>query len=261
MTLEYALIFANLALSSIVVGLMAFKGVYRQIPVFFACQCFDLASGIAGVMLYSKVGFCALYFHYVLGVWAIDFVVYFLILRELGKNLLRFNREPRPRAVLAVLLFAGIALPILALTAWSPVPARTPLSNFYYLSIRTDQVVTFAGLLALLLWSNLRGLRWPERELRVATGLAIDAFAWLVVSLLHARWRIGPVYDALDQAGQAADGVTLAYWLHGFWIERPAAEAAALGSRNGRTPDLQDTLRRTFGWIGIPKRLQGVFRA
>jgi hypothetical protein len=102
--------------------------------------------------------------------------------------------------------------------------------------MRANSVLQFAGMLSLILWSSLRKLDWPEHELRIATGLGISAFAWFVVALLHAQWDGGPVYHRLDQAGEVADLVVLAYWLHYFLISAPREdrERNSAEERDGR---------------------------
>jgi hypothetical protein len=168
--LDTALSLAYIALASVLAGLMAVKRVFRPTPVFFAFVCFDLVSSAAGLAMLHHAGFSESYLHFYLLYLAVNFLLYFRVLAELGKNLLRFNRVSRPYGMLAVLLFAAAAVPLCALSKWTAVPGRSPFSNGYYLAMRAGEALTFAGFLALISWSSLRKFRWPERELRIATG-------------------------------------------------------------------------------------------
>ncbi len=225
MPLDVVLAIVCQAFVAVVLGVFAFKGLFRQLPVFFASMCFDLGVSGLGLAIYLLAKSPARYDLYGCFAYPIDLLCYFLILRELGIKILRFNREPRPQAVVGVLLFSAILLPFMGMTAWNTVPGRSLSWNVLCLEIRAYDLLTFAGVLALLMWSSLRRLRWPERELRIATGLACDTFVWFLIALLQARWNVGPVYAALYEAGQVADILMLAYWLHGFWAE-PSRQAA-----------------------------------
>jgi hypothetical protein len=218
MTLDSALSVANIGLASVLVALMALRRVFRPSPVFFAYVCFDLVFTAAALAIYLRSGPSAWYLYVFLFAFAGDLLLYFWVLAELGKNLLRFNRESRPHWQLAVLFFTVTAVLIGALARWAATPGRSLLGNVCFLLMRADGALEFAGFLALILWSSLRKLRWHERELRIATGLGFTSFVWFLISLLQFQWSTGPVYFWLYQAGQAADLMTLAYWLHYFWI-------------------------------------------
>jgi hypothetical protein len=238
MTLDSALSLANIGLSFVLVALMALRRVFRPSPVFFAYICFDLVFGAAALAIYLRSGPSAWYWYVFLLAFAGDLLLFFLVLAELGRNLLRYNRESRPHWQLAVLFLAVTAVLIGALAGWAATPGRSLLGNVCFLLMRADGALEFAGFLALILWSSLRKLRWPERELRIATGLGFSAFVWFLISLLQFQWSSGPVYYWLYQAGQIADLMTLAYWLHYFWIADRGSlahnEDAEPGNRRGR---------------------------
>lgn len=219
MTLDVALSVAYLGIASLLVTTMAGKRVFRSSPAFFAYVCFNLVSSAAALMIYHYCGFSLCYRLFYLFPIVIDSLLYFLVMVELGKNLLLFNRESSPLWQGAVWLFLFASVLIFALSRWVPIPGSSALSNAYFLCIRANEFLQFAGFLALIAWSSLRKLLWPDRELRVATGFGLSAFVWFIVSLLHSQWSSGPVYHRLDQVGGAANLVMLAYWLHYFWIE------------------------------------------
>jgi hypothetical protein len=218
MTLETALILAYLLLASAVLAAMAVKRAFYSSPIFFAYICFDLGSTAIAFAIYHLLGVTEAYLGFFLFALAVDCLLCFCVFAELGKNLLRSNRESRPHWNLAVLLFATSSLMVSAVARLTAAPSgRSPLANLCFLEIRADGALEFAGFLALISWSSLRKLHWPERQLRIATGFGFATFAWFLISLLQSQWNSGPIYYGLYEAGQAAGLVTLAYWLHYFW--------------------------------------------
>jgi hypothetical protein len=216
--LDVALSLANMGLTTSLVAVMASKRILRTLPLFFTYLCFDLGCGVAGLAIYHASGYSTFYLRFFFVTAVVDFLFYFCVLAEICKNLLRFNRESRPHWDLAGWSLLGASVLVFTLSRWADAPGRSPLSNIYFLVMRIDEHLQFAGFLALITWSALRKFRWPDREFHVATGLGFTVFIVFLVSLLHSQWSSGPVYHALDQAAQAADSMTMAYWLYYFWI-------------------------------------------
>jgi hypothetical protein len=241
MSLDLALALAYMLLASALLAAMAGKRIFRSAPVFFAYLCFDLASTAAALAISRSSGFSAGYLRFFLFAYAGDLLLYLCALAELGKNLLRFNRNSHPHWEVAVLLFAGAAVVTGVLSRWAVTPGRSWLANACFLGLRIDGDLHFAGFLALAGWSGLRKFRWPEREWRIANGFGFVAFVWFLVSLLQYEWSTGPVYQVLGRTTGVSTMVALGYWLNYFWIEaerEPAARAAAAG------PDLASNRNR-----------------
>jgi hypothetical protein len=240
MGLDSALSLVFIGLSSALVALMASRRVFRSLPLFFTYVCFDLGTCAAGLMIYHCSGASIWYWRTFLFQLTGDSLIYFCVLVEMGKNLLRFNRESRLHGALAVVLFAGAAVAIGALAKWTVAPGRSLLLNICFFGMRVNGDLQFAGFLALAGWSGLRKLHWPDRELRIATGFGFIAFVWFLISILHSQWSTGPVYYWIYQAGEAAGSITVAYWLHSFWFESGAqvsARDAYLAREGRRGPD------------------------
>lgn len=225
MTLEFALCFFANFLDLCLVALLAHKRTFRVLPVFFTSICLELGSGVVGLTMYHFSGFSEWYLRYFLVEIPVDCLLYFCVLVELGKSLLPFNGKSRARWILAGALFGGTVMLTGALSQWAAAPGRSALSNGCLLGLRIECVLQFAGFLALAGWSGLRDLRWPERQLRIACGFGFCTFVWFLVSLLEFRWNTGPAYHRLSEVEQTASLVTLAYWLHGFWLEPDEAGA------------------------------------
>lgn len=219
LTVDVALSLADIIFAAALLATMTARRVYLSAPVFVLYIGLDLVSTAVGLAIYQHSGFPGWYEFFVLFSFLADALVSVGFMVELGRNLLRFNREFRPHWDVAIWLFVFAAFLIFSLSRWSDFPGRSWSSNVYVLGMRAVEVFQFAGFLALVSWSTVRKLRWPDRELRIATGFGISAFGWFVVALLHSQWVAGPAYHLLDQLGDAADLVAMGYWLHYFWLD------------------------------------------
>lgn len=218
MSLDIALTLVYIGFCAAVVAAMASKRIFLVSPIFFAYLCFEFVSTICALAVYQHAGPSVWYLRVFL-TWLIgNGLLYFCALAEIGNNLLGSNGKSSPRWALAVLLFAAASVLVLVLARWTDAPGRSPLSNLCFVGMRADGALEFAGFLALVSWSNLRKLQWPQRELHIATGFGFLTFASFLLSILLFQWNTGPVYYGIYEAGQAADLIVLAYWLRYFWI-------------------------------------------
>lgn len=240
MTLDIALTFVALGLVSALLAVLAGKRIYRTSPVFFSYMSYYLVGGTGGLLAFRY--FAGGYLQLVLIEAAIDFLLYFCVLVELGKNVLRCNRASQSLQGVAVLVFVFVSILLCSLSSWAAVPGRSFLSNVYVFTMRANDTLQFAGFLALVLWSSLRKFHWPGPELRIVTGLGISTFVWFVVAILHARITAGMEYHRLDQFGQAVYLAVLAYWLHYFWIKADGVIAVRdPGAHSGKSLDRNRT--------------------
>lgn len=243
MSLDIALTLLYVSLSAALVVAMATKRIFLISPIFFTYLCFQSLSALGGMALYNWVGPSSSYLWFYL-VWLVgNCLLYFCVLAEVGKNLLASNGKSSPHWGLAVLLFAGASVLVLAVARWTDDTGRSPLSNLIFIGLRTDGALEFAGFLALVSWSHLRKLHWPQRELHIATGCGFLTFASFLMSILLYQWSTGPVYYGLYDAGQTADSIVLAYWLRYFWIvdrglpaHRRIADSESRSRRDDREP-------------------------
>lgn len=218
MTLDIALTLVYIGLAAALVVAMASKRIFLVSPVFFAYLCFEFVAAVAGLAVYDCTGLSIWYWCFFLVWLVVNCLLYFCVLAEIGKNLLCSNGKSLPRWSLAVLLFAAAETVIALLARWTDAPGRSPLANLCFVTMRADGALEFAGFLALAAWSTLRKLRWPDRELHIATGFGFLTFVWFLISLLEFQWNTGQIYQGLYEVGEFADAITLAYWLRYFWI-------------------------------------------
>lgn len=218
MNLDIALSLIYIGLSAAVVAAMASKRIFLISPYFFSFLCFEFLSAVVGLAVYDYTGLSIWYWCFFLAWLAGNSLLYFCTLAEIGKNLLCSNGKSLPRWPLAVFLFAGASVLVLAVARWTDAPGRSALSNLCFVGLRANGALEFAGFLALVSWSSFRKLHWPQRELHIATGCGFLTFASFLVSILLFQWNTGPVYYGIYEAGQGAELMVLAYWLRYFWI-------------------------------------------
>lgn len=248
-SLDAAVNLAFLVLLSALLAVLASKFVFRTSPIFFAYVTFNLlVSGFAAMLVERYLP--GWYLHFYIFIIVADFIINLYVLAELGKNVLHFNGAESSYWEVACFLFLLAAVGIFSHTEWAVLPHRSLLSDFYYLAMRVSEVLAFAAFLAFMGWSTLRGLRWPDRELHIATGFGFLNLAWFAVCILHTQWSEGEAYHRLDQAGGLADLIVLAYWLHYFFVGAGGEAAVqAANAASGKDRDHEDggpTRRRGF---------------
>ncbi len=224
MTMDTVMPLAASAVDAALLVLLVSQRTYRTLPAFFSYQAWCLCSGVAGFVvlrffLRDYVGF------YLLNITG-DALFQLAVLLELGRVVLRHNRVAAPRRTVLLLLLMTAILMIWSLAKWT-LPEHLPQPIL--LAIRMRQlfsVLQFASLLALVWLSTLRGLRWPERALQVATGLGFYFLIDLAVIILHTHQSFGHQYVSLDYVASFSYLGVLAYWVFCFaHSERDRREA------------------------------------
>ncbi len=214
MTMDTAMLLAASAADAALLVLLVSQRAYRTLPAFFLYQVWCLCSGIAGFVvlrsfLRDYAGF------YLLNITG-DALFQFAVLVELGRVVLRHNRVGDPRRSVLLLLLMTAILMIWSLARWT-LPADLPQPIFLAMRMRQlFSVLQFASLLALVWLSTLRGLRWPERALQVATGLGFYFLIDLAVMILHTHQSFGHQYVSLDYVASISYLGVLAYWVFCF---------------------------------------------
>lgn len=251
--LDDALTLAGAAFASALWVVLAGKRVFTTSPAFFALLTYYLVSDLAAELV--RRYFPALYLRFYLLTLPVELLLFFCVLAEIGKNILHYNRVTQLRRPVMNVLFVSAVLLACLLTSWTASPGRSLLSNIYALTMKAVEILEFAGFLTLVLWSSIRELSWPDRELRIATGLGISSFVWFVIAILHAWWTAGAAYHLLDQAGLAVYIVIIAYWLYSFWFEADRGAAtrharAGLAASRDRRKGSERTQRLVGSGIG-----------
>lgn len=233
---------ADIAVTVLIATLIA-KRILRQFPLFFCYLVYVLCTGLAGEAIDAL--WPRLYLHFWIINAAIDAIFTLLVLAELGRNLLRHNRKSSPGWSLVILLFivTGLVLHTIArLSVPSNFPAIRKLAIF---DMQTAAVVLLAAFLTLVLWSGALSLRWPDRELRIASGIGFCAIVGLIVAIIHSYpFDHGRAYHWIDLLLPFSYVGVLFYWIQYFAfedrgtakVELPAKEVVCAGAGNEQKP-------------------------
>lgn len=221
MTSDTTVTLAGMGLETVLFAVLVGKRVYRTLPAFAFYTGIGLCFGaaclpVARFFPAAKRPFWMTYD-------AVDALLYLWVLAEVGKNLIRYNRAPSPRRLAIIFLFLLAAIPICFLVRWT-IPLRVSfILRLAYWLLQALSVLEVAAVLALIWWGSLQNLRWPDRELRVVTGLGFSSLVELGVAILHFHGFIGSQYHWLDLLPPVGFSGVLAWWLLYFAFDPGAA--------------------------------------
>lgn len=218
MNLDAVLPLIGAILTAALVALLFFKRVFRIMPIFVAYLGFSVVSELAATaILVSPRARSSLVF------WGanivIDTLFYLCVVAEVGRNVLRYNRNGSPSSVLALALFLFAILLTSLLARWTGFYWRELGWQVYLRVTQSSAILEVAAILAIAWWGSLKKLRWPERELRMVTGMGFWAVVQFCVLIFHEHGFVGPQNHWLDFLTPFATLGVLIYWLYGFWLE------------------------------------------
>lgn len=222
MTLDSAILLVGMGLLAALLAIFVSRRIYRTLPVFFSFLIWCLCSGL--VMVQALRLPPHLYLRFFLVNMIGDDLFLLAILFELGRRILRHNRKTQARLFLAFLLFVLAAVLVSSLANWMIPPHTTPLEKFYMVLSQAFAIVRVAAILALVWWSSLRSLRWPNRELQIATGLGFYAVVALAAVIAHTHLSNGAKDHWIDQIQVLSYLGALSYWVLYFAKNEPKIE-------------------------------------
>jgi hypothetical protein len=209
-------------------ALLLFRRIDRRMPVFVAYIGYYVVEGLvsAAVDHYIPRDYPAVY----LALINIDFLFSMVVLFEIGRNVLCSNRILTSGWMRwPAFLFGGCGLLLWSVVRWSKLPYLIPtLLRIDLRSWQASTILTTAAIFAILVWSNALKLRWPERELRVLTGMGIVALIAFVVLVAYTDGDFGHRYYWLDLVEPIVCTSIFLYWLSYFLLD--ASAIASIGS-------------------------------
>jgi len=224
--------------------LLAYKRIYKLLPLFFSYIAWSLLNDLGGFLLIRHFPNTTL--RVFLASTIIDSFFMFCVLIEISMSVLKPVRSLLPRwAMLAVAAFIGLA----GVLIWFLVkfPGFDKLQGDFQTYAHLVFTVSAMRLLFFLIlagFSQLLSIGWRDRELQIATGFGFYALASITVGILH--WNLGAgspgldrQYHLLDQMMSACYTGSLVYWVFSFVQEVP--------ERRQFTPQMQNFLLAVAG--------------
>ena len=230
MTVDSIFAFAGVQSEAVLLVLLLWKRIFRTLPVFAAYICCSLGTDFVGWMITNY--FPKWYIHFFIVNTIVDAAFFLWILSELARNVLRHNRaDPLPRPIVLA-LFVLIGLLTWSLAQWTVPPHPSLIWQLAMRCYQAAAVLQVAAFLTLAVWSSLKGLRWPDRELHVATGLGFYAVVALAVVVLQTHQLIGQRYHRVSSLAPASYLGVLVYWVVYFGLA--ARQPVEIQSKNAR---------------------------
>jgi len=232
MNLDTGLALASAILLAPLVVLLIFRRVAGELPVFVAYQGYSLLACAAG----AAVSFYApdIYLHHWVLTMTVDTLFDLCVIAELGRNLLRYNRssdDPADSPAFAVVLFLLFAQLGWQFAGFSVSPSRL-IDRLAWIQGQATAILELAAFLALVVWSAVKKMRWPDRELRIATGMGVWAFVAFCVLLLRKDGFIGLEYQWISRLTAIVCLFVILYWLYYFWtVSQPVTNVLLAGER------------------------------
>ena len=245
MTLDTKLVLLSALVQAMVIGLLAYRRFYKNLPLFFSYLIWLLIISGASVAIANSYSDEVLQKIFVVAD-IVDAAFMFCVLVELSMSVLSPIRSALPSWT--VYGVAGIMMIAFAVIwPFAKPPGFKTLDSFSKIQVHLDMansVLPIVFFLALAACSQWLSLSWRDRELQIGTGLGIFALASLSVSLL--KMNVGTAtadairtYHRLDQAQAVSYIAAMLYWLVSF--------AQKVPERRDFTPQMENFLLALAG--------------
>jgi hypothetical protein len=218
-SIDSVLWLAGTAGEAVVLGLLLYRRIWRNFPVFFAYSIWTLIAGAAGYVLFSVFSSHApAYVEAYLIDMVVDSALLFGVLVEIGWSILRPLRPSLSRRTLLVI--AGLILALGAAvwpfaTVTAPPGTHSNIASLMHLQ-QAFYVLRVLVFLALAAFSQFLSIGWRDRELQIVTGFGITSLVSLAVAMLHAYPSMRGQYRHLNELVIASYLCSLLYWTISF---------------------------------------------
>lgn len=216
MTIDSVLWLAGTAGEAVVLGLLLYRRIWRNFPLFFLYSVWTLIAGAVGYALFHSDS--PFYVRAYLIDMVVDSALLFGVLVEIGWSILRPLRPSlsrrTPFIIGGLILALGAAVwPFATVTA----PPGTALNLVSLMHLQqTFYVLRVLVFLALAACSQFLSIGWRDRELQIVTGLGITSLVSLAVAMLHAYPSMRGQYIHLNELVIASYLCSLLYWTVSF---------------------------------------------
>jgi hypothetical protein len=222
-----------------IVALLAYRRVWRTLPVFCIFCVWGLLSDAGNyiVQQYFAQSYTTVYFIETI----VDSALEFSVLVELAWSVLRPIRASLSRKTLLVVAVLIVAAGV-ALWPFSGIRDLGHYPPIWRDLVHLQQTTSFLRVLFFMLLagcSQLLSIGWRDRELQVATGLGFYSIVSMAVTVLQSHQGMGQQYVHLNQFVSASYVLSLAYWAFSF--------ATKEAERREFTPQMQSFLLAMAG--------------
>lgn len=240
MSLDNTLWLAGILTEAVVVGLLAYRRVWRLLPLFCIYCVWDLLSNTGGFLTlqFSPSSYNPVtYFLQA----SIDSVLMFGVLVELSWSVLRPIRQSLSRftPVFVALALLAVGAAIWPFSMLPGLAGQLPLVRLVGHVQQTVAVLRILFFLGLAGCSQLLSIGLRDRELQVATGLGFYSLVSLCAAMLSAHQSTILQYQHLNQIVIGSFLCSLLYWIFAF-VQKEA-------QRREFTPQMQNLLLAVAG--------------
>lgn len=240
MSLDTILWFSSTFVEAVVIGLLFYRRVWRNFPVFTIYSIWALVSSVGAFAIFRNFS-ASIYVTSYLAEITIDSILIFSVLVELAWSLLRPIRASLSRSVLVII--AGLIISLGAIIwPFATVAASGNASSQLGILLHLQQTLSILQIvifLAFVASTQLLSIGWRDRELQIATGFGFTSLVGLVMAVLHEQPAFHSQYNHLNQLGVASALCSLLYWTFSF--------AQKEEQRREFTPQMQSMLLAVAG--------------
>jgi hypothetical protein len=234
LTVDGVLQTVTLVAQAAIAYLMIKKGARRDYPILLTYMFFNLVEDPLAWSLQHARFYPKFYFT----VTVLDYLLQFLIILEIGRNVLRPSKRSLPFRLWPIVT-GGILVCAIVAATFSPSTqsaSNTAVLLRVTLGLAILKLLLFAGMAG---FAQFLGITWRSRVLQLASALAFYGAVSLLVQLSSSHLpSTNPSYTAhlvrLEQIQWAAYNLTLAFWIWAF--SRNEAP------RKDFTPQMQEVL-------------------
>ena len=216
MSIDIALWLSGQVAEAAVICLLVYRQIWRRFPFFLLYSIWSLAGNVG---LYPILRMrLPIYQDAYFVMTAIDSVLLFCVLTELGLSILRPIRASLPRALPFVV--AGLILALgAAIWPFVSFPGASDLSPVQAVVARLEQDVSVLRVVVFLCLAGLSqflSLGFRDRELQIATGLGFYSLVGVAVAMLHTHQATAAQYSHWNRIVVASYLCSMLYWIFSF---------------------------------------------
>jgi len=217
------------------VGLLFYRRIYRNLPVFTFFLIWSIASDITMFALSRHwTAPDPRYYQSYMIESSLDFFVQFAVLVELAWAVLRPIRAALPRRTILVI---SIILLLVGGAVW-PIAGKIALAgptHQWHILLQLEQTFSILRVLFVFVlagFSQLLAIGWRDRELQIATGLGFYSLMSLGAAILHTH-HLSPIqYHNADQIVTVSYFCSILYWVLSFAQQEAARQEFTPGVEN-----------------------------